>query len=198
MCTGWMSGIAPSSRTRNGPDGWSSYWHDLRKEPLIFSTRQQGGGSIMIWLAISHQRTSPICFIEGTLASNKYIMLLSKELEPLVRDLEGLYHEEVYFQQDNAPAHTAHATQDWLDKHGITVIDWPAMSPDLNPVENVFGILARRLYSGNRQFSTVSELRAAILEAWDEVSWDDIQKTISNMHSRMIAIIAEKGGSTEY
>lgn len=152
----------------------------------------------MVWLAISHQRTSPICFIEDTLTSNKYIQLLSKELEPLVRDLEGLYHDEIYFQQDNAPSHSAHATQDWLDKHGITVLGWPAISPDLNPVENVFGILARRLYAGNRQFSTVAELRAAILEAWEEVSWDDIQKTINSMHSRMIAVIAEKGGSTEY
>jgi transposase len=61
----------------DGPDGWSSYWHDLRKEPLIFSKRQHGGGSVMVWLAISHERTSPICFIEGTLTSNKYIQLLS-------------------------------------------------------------------------------------------------------------------------
>jgi hypothetical protein len=182
----------------DGPGGWSSYWHDLRREPLIFSTRQQGGGSVMVWLAISHQRTAPICFIEGTLTSSRYIQLLSKELEPLVRDLEGLYHEEIYFQQDNAPAHTAHATQDWLDKHGITVFHWPAISPDLNPMETVFGTLARRLYAGNRQFSSVAELRAAILEAWEEVSWDDIQRTIHSMHSRMIAVIAEKSGSTEY
>jgi transposase len=182
----------------DGPDGWSSYWHDLRKEPLIFSKRQQGGGSVMVWLAISHQRTSPICFIEETLNSNKFIQLLSKELEPLVRDLEGLYHEEIYFQQDNAPVHSSHATQDWLDNHGITVLDWPSISPDLNPVENVFGILARRLYAENRQFSTVAELHAGILEAWEEVTWDDIQKTINSMHSRMIAVIAEKGGSTDY
>lgn len=182
----------------DGPDGWSSYWHDLRKEPLIFSKRQQGGGSVMIWLAISRERTSPICFIEGTLTSNKFIQLLSNQLEPLVRDLEGLHDEEIYFQQDNASVHSSHATQDWLDKHGITVLDWPAISPDLNPVENVFGILARRLYAGNRQFATATELRAAILEAWEEVTWDDIQKTINSMHSRMIAVIAEKGGSTDY
>ena len=65
-------------------------------------------------------------------------------------------------------------------------------------MENVFGILARRLYTGNRQFSTVAELRAAILEVWEEVTWDDIHSTINSMQSRMIAVIAEKGGSTEY
>jgi len=146
----------------DGLDGWRLYWHNLRKEPLIFYKRQQGGGSVMIWLAISHQRTSPICFIEGTLTSNKYIQLLSNQLEPLVCDLEDHYDDEIYFQQDNASVHTSNATKDWLDSHGIRVLDWPAKSPDLNPVENVFGILARRLYEGNRKFGSVAELRAAI------------------------------------
>ncbi|RYY67865.1 hypothetical protein EON63_25385 [archaeon] len=168
----WNHAIFSDEKKFNldGPDDWSSYWHDLRKEPLIFSKRQQGGGSVMIWLAISHPRTSPICFTEATFTSNKYIKLLPKEMEPLVRDLEGIYHEEIYFQQDDAPVHSSHATQDWLDKRGITILDWPAISPDLDPIENVFGILARRLYAGNRQFSTVAELRVAILEAWGEVT----------------------------
>ncbi len=41
------------------------------------------------------------------------------------------------FQQDVAPAHTAKSTKSWLNGHGVSVLDWPANSPDLNPIENL-------------------------------------------------------------
>ncbi len=49
------------------------------------------------------------------------------------------------FQQDLAPAHSAKATSTWFKDHGIPVLNWPANSPDLNPIENLWGIVKRKM-----------------------------------------------------
>ncbi len=49
------------------------------------------------------------------------------------------------FQQDLAPAHSAKATSTWFKDHGIPVLNWPANSPDLKPLENLWGIVERKM-----------------------------------------------------
>ena len=49
----------------DGPDGFAYYWHDLRKEEQIFSTRAQGGGSVMIWASFGWSEKSSLCFVDG-------------------------------------------------------------------------------------------------------------------------------------
>ncbi len=44
---------------------------------------------------------------------------------------------DLIFQHDLAPAHTAKSTKNWLNDHGVGVLDWPANSPDLKPIENL-------------------------------------------------------------
>ena len=48
----------------------------------------------------------------------------------------------------------------------IKIIDWPAHSPDLNPIVNVWGLLAWRVYANGRVFSTIDELKSSILIEW--------------------------------
>ncbi len=60
------------------------------------------------------------------------------------------------FQQDLAPAHSAKGTKSWFNDHGVTVLDWPANSPDLNPIENLLGIVKRKHCQRNLGFHTTS------------------------------------------
>ncbi len=96
------------------------------------------------------------------------------------------------FQQDLAPAHTAKSTKSWLND----VLDWPANSPDLNPVENWWGIVKRKMI--NKRQKNADELKAIVKETWASISPQRCLKPITFMPRRIEAVIKAKGAPTKY
>ena len=90
------------------------------------------------------------------------------------------------FQQDGAPAHTSKRSQEWLKNNmpGFWTKDiWPANSPDLNPIENVWAILQTKLDSMERA-TNLKMLENQLIEAWKEFSPETLEKLIAEMPSR--------------
>ncbi len=99
--------------------------------------------SVMIWGAMSSAGVGPLCFLKTNVTAPVYQEILEHFMLP---SADQLFNDaDFIFQQDLAPAHTAKSTKSWLNEHGVGVLDWPANSPDLNPVENLWGIVKRKI-----------------------------------------------------
>ena len=138
-----------------------------------------------------------ILILSGNQNANHYINTLGRGLLPFVADTFGAEHPWV-FQHDGAAIHTAIATRKWLTERQIRTLPWPAKSPDLNIIENVWGFMARTVYKRRKQYSTVDELKQAIRDARDEINSDYIFKLYNSIPRRLMAVIDAKGNATKY
>ena len=150
----------------DGPDGFKFYWHDLWEEPKIFSKRQFGDGSVMIWAGVSSNGCWDIAFISTRENFKNFIQTLERSMVPQFYkfcELNGV------FQQDNVVIHSSKLTKTWFSEKRINLMAWPSRTPDLNLIKNIRADLARRLYENRRQFNPINDFKNAICECWSSI-----------------------------
>lgn len=178
----------------DGPDGCQYYWHDRRLPEEVYSKRVAGGGSVMVWAGISAVGKTEIVFLEGRQKATNYISTLSSALQPFLDAIRPkLGGSEPIFQQDGASIHTAKVVKAWFSTQNIKTVEWPAKSPDLSPIENIWGDLALTVYDNGKQYSTRDDLKLAIKAAWANITTKKLKKLMNGMDGRMVDVVKAKG-----
>lgn len=136
-----------------------------------------------------------ICFT-GNLNATRLVTLYNKGLLPSAETLFGPGNRDWILQEDNDPKHKSRKAAKWKRENGINRMDWPAQSPDLNPIENVWAVM--KLNVRKRKPATVKALVRAIHREWKELSDDYAQALVSSMSRRVQGVIEAKGDHLLY
>ncbi|GFT52234.1 transposable element Tcb2 transposase [Trichonephila clavipes] len=129
--------------------------------------------------------------VNGTLYCNEILL-------PYVRLFRGAMGLQFLFMDDNAPCHRTVAAEQLLENEDIERMDWPARSPDLNPIEHVWDFLGRRLAARTLPPVTIRELRLALQDEWAAMPQQLIDTLILSMGRRCETCLALSGDHIPY
>ena len=116
-----------------------------------------------------------------------YCEILQQDMIP---SLQKLGHRAV-FQHEKDPKYTSKTTTE-----EVKVMDWPSMSPDLNPKEHLWGILKRKMEV--RKVSNVRQLRDVVMEEWKSIPVATCESLVNSMPRRVKVVLDNDGGHTKY
>ena len=128
----------------------------------------------------------------ANLSQAKYNVVPEESLLPSALKMFPNY-EECFFQQGNAPCHTASEGVDEED-HQTRTLSWPAQSPDLNPIENLWNVIKM---DGHKP-SNKAELLEVLRQEWHKVTQWQCERLVESMPRHMKAVIVNQGYSTKY
>ena len=177
-----------------GSDGFKHMWRRLGeeyKDKCVMPTVKHGGGNVMVWGCMSAAGVGELPFIEGNMNSNMYCEILQQRMIP---SLQKLGHRTV-FQHDNDPKHTSKTTSALLKMLRVKVMDWPSMSPDMNPIEHLWEI---KWNLEVRKVTNIHQLRDIVMVEWKSITMATCEALVSSMPWRVKAVLDNEGGHTKY
>ena len=183
---------------------WAKSAADVQPIPVV--KKSQG---IQVWGAMSASGLSELHIWPQAFRLNAKSYqedVLEGEVVPLLarkkttgpitsRKLVPIMSEAIY-QHDGAPAHFAVSSEEWLKKHVPSIWGkgvWPGISPDLNPIENLWSILQDRLDSRPTRPQNLTQLEKFVKEEWEKISIETLSNLIISMPSRIKAVFESKG-----
>lgn len=166
----------------------------------VVSTWTQSPIRIMVWACIMRGEKGPMVVLDypggkggGMTAARYQEQVLEACLLPTVER-----RPHMLFQQDNAAPHKAKSSMQWLDDHHVNLLHHPAQSPDVNPIEPVWGVLKHALHSLPTQPTTRKGLEEAFLKAWRELPQETVDRFVLRMPEVVRSVVDVKGGHTKY
>jgi transposase len=135
------------------------------------------------------------CFREN-LKADLLCTIYKRCLLPTARDHFGPNSADWKLVEDNDPKHMSQLANEWRSKHGVRRLDWPSMSPDLNPIENVWKLLKVNL--GKKHLRTYKSLVSAIKKEWKAFPMDLTTNLVRSMKNRISDVIVSKGDFIMY
>ncbi|GFU37530.1 transposable element Tcb2 transposase [Trichonephila clavipes] len=190
----------PMSRFSVHPDNRRIFiWRERgsrNKPAFMYESVRFGSGGVLVYGGISIDgRTDLYIIRDGPLTPRRYS---DEILRPIVVPYAAAIGDDFILMDDNCRPHRANLVEDFLFEEGIVRMEWPACSPDMNPIEHVWDALGRRVAGRQPPPQTLQKLERALLEEWDRIPQLVINSLIDSMPQRCSTLLVVRGKDTPY
>lgn len=148
------------------------------------------GPHILVWGAIRRSGVGPLVRFDGNVTARRYIEVLNQVVPQIQMNRNFMW------MQDNATPHRARCVQQYFADHHIRLLDWPPNSPDLNPMENIWGFISQNM--SRSHITTTVQLWHRLQQFWGTISVEQCQHLIDSMPVRLQQVRDRDGGNTDY
>lgn len=172
------------------------YWRKSVDEyliPFTNPTKNYTSASIMVWACFSYNGIGKLVFVEENINSLVYQQIL---VENLCESARMMDLDKFIFQHDNAPAHSSKLIKRFFDENKIELLSWPAQSPDLNPIENLWAIIGSKIAEKN--IYNKKDLKGEIMNIWLNIDKDTLRNLAYSMPNRLMMTISNGGKNIKY
>ncbi|GFU76331.1 transposable element Tcb2 transposase [Trichonephila clavipes] len=121
-------------------------------------------------------------------------VLVNEIFRPIVVPYAAVIGDDFILMDDNSRPHRANLVEDSLFEEGIVRMEWPACSPNINPIEHVWDALGRRVAGRQPPPQTLQQLERALLEEWERIALLVINSLIDSMPQRGSTLLAVRNG----
>jgi len=166
----------------------------MSHDPKYMQEAKQLHGKVSLWGCICAEGLGHAELYAGSLDSTRHRDILRHSLVPSFKQF--FPHGPWYFQQDNVRFHTTPDTVTYLHEKGITLIEWPPWSPDLNPIENLWNVIKARVYARFPQ--SLEEMEQFIREEHAAVDLNFISHICRSMPRRLQLLLDNNGHKISY
>ena len=152
-----------------------------------------GRGSVMVWGGIMGRKKTNLIVVQGNLSAQGYInQILQPEAVPFPQR-----HGPAILMNDNSRPHVARVCRQFLNRNNVNVLHWPAVSPDMNPIEHIWDYLGRKVRARGK-VQNLRDLENASIQEWNNIPNVVIRRYVRSMRGHLVACINGRGGHTRY
>ncbi|GFW65757.1 transposable element Tcb1 transposase [Trichonephila clavipes] len=154
------------------------------------------GGVVLVYGGISIDgRTDLYIIRDGPLTARRY---RDDILRPIVVPYAAAIDDDFILMNDNCRQYRANLVEDFPFEERIVRMEWPACSPDMNPIEHVWDALGRRVAGRQPPPQTLQGLERVLLAEWDRIPQLVINSLLDSMPQRCSMLLAVRGNHTPY
>ena len=158
---------------------------------------KSGRQTISVWGGFSARGRTAMVGATGSFDSKTYSVIISNHAEPFIYDIHNCTTDFILVQ-DNCGPHRAKRIIAYFEKEDVTCMPWPSQSPDLNPIENIWGLMRSCFRKRSTYPKSPIHLFSILSEMWNSLPESLFKTLVQSMTSRLESVLVRKGRSIKY